>query len=123
VLANTACAAGNSSSFVRDAGYFGTPVVLVGKRQDGRESDEHVIRSLPIRQDILKAVHYQLAHGRYEPSTLYGDGHVSRRIADNLAALNPYIQKRLHFIYDVDNQPPALAPDRRPLTSAAPVVP
>ena len=29
VLANTSCAVGNSSSFVRDAGYFGTPVVLV----------------------------------------------------------------------------------------------
>ena len=42
VLATTACAVGNSSSFVRDAGYFGTPVVLVGNRQNGRETDEHV---------------------------------------------------------------------------------
>jgi UDP-hydrolysing UDP-N-acetyl-D-glucosamine 2-epimerase len=123
VLANTACAVGNSSSFVRDAGYFGTPVVLVGKRQEGRETDEHVIRSLPIRREILNAIRYQLAHGRYAPSALYGDGHVSRRIADGLATLNPYIQKRLHFIYDVDNQPPALSSDLRTLTSAAPVVP
>ena len=38
VLANAACAVGNSSSFVRDAGYFGTPVVLVGNRQEGRET-------------------------------------------------------------------------------------
>ena len=44
VLASTACAVGNSSSFVRDAGYFGTPVVLVGNRQNGRETDEHVTR-------------------------------------------------------------------------------
>ncbi len=40
VLANAACAVGNSSSFVRDASFFGTPVVLVGNRQncsgDGR---------------------------------------------------------------------------------------
>ncbi|MEK7832381.1 MAG: UDP-N-acetylglucosamine 2-epimerase, partial [Acidobacteriota bacterium] len=42
VLANAACAIGNSSSFVRDAGYFGTPVVLVGNRQEGRETDQHV---------------------------------------------------------------------------------
>ena len=42
VLARTACAIGNSSSFVRDASFFGTPVVLVGRRQEGRERDEHV---------------------------------------------------------------------------------
>jgi len=36
VLAKAVCAVGNSSSFVRDASYFGTPVVLVGKRQEGR---------------------------------------------------------------------------------------
>ena len=42
VLARTACAVGNSSSFVRDASFFGTPVVLVGRRQDGREMDERV---------------------------------------------------------------------------------
>jgi UDP-hydrolysing UDP-N-acetyl-D-glucosamine 2-epimerase len=105
VLANTACAVGNSSSFVRDAGYFGTPVVLVGNRQEGRETDEHVMRVKPVRDEILRAVQAQLAHGRYAPSTLYGDGHVSRRIANNLATLNPYIQKRLHFIHEVDGQP------------------
>ena len=47
VLANAACAIGNSSSFVRDAGYFGTPIVLVGSRQEGREADEHVVRVPP----------------------------------------------------------------------------
>jgi UDP-hydrolysing UDP-N-acetyl-D-glucosamine 2-epimerase len=105
VLANTACAVGNSSSFVRDAGYFGTPVVLVGNRQDGRETDKHVVRARPIHEEILAAVRHQLTHGRYAPSTLYGDGRVSQRIADALAALSPYIQKRLHFIHEVDGQP------------------
>src|SRR5918992_3039235 len=42
VLSRAACAVGNSSSFVRDASFFGTPVVLVGNRQDGREIDRHV---------------------------------------------------------------------------------
>jgi UDP-N-acetylglucosamine 2-epimerase len=105
VLANTACAVGNSSSFVRDAGYFGTPVVLVGNRQDGRETDEHVIRARPSHEEILAAIRHQLAHGRYAPSTLYGDGCVSQRIAEGLATLSPYIQKRLHFIHEVDGQP------------------
>jgi UDP-hydrolysing UDP-N-acetyl-D-glucosamine 2-epimerase len=100
VLATTACAVGNSSSFVRDAGYFGTPVVLVGNRQDGRETDEHVRRALPTHQEILDSIRFQLSHGRYAPSNLYGDGYVAQRIADGLATLDPYIQKRLHFIYD-----------------------
>jgi GDP/UDP-N,N'-diacetylbacillosamine 2-epimerase (hydrolysing) len=99
VLAATSCAVGNSSSFVRDAGYFGTPVVLIGNRQDGREADAHVTRVAPTKDEVLHAIHTQLAHGRYAPSTLYGDGFVARRIADSLCRLNPYIQKRLHYIY------------------------
>lgn len=102
VLANTACAVGNSSSFVRDAGYFGTPVVLTGNRQEGRETDLHVTRVRPVREEIAEAVRRQLAHGRYPPSQLYGDGYVSQRIADSLAGLNLYIQKRLHFVQETD---------------------
>lgn len=98
VLANAACATGNSSSFVRDASYFGTPVVLVGARQDGRETSEHVMPCPPEAGAIERAVRAQLAHGRYAPSALYGDGYVSRRIADALATLEPYAQKRLHYV-------------------------
>jgi UDP-hydrolysing UDP-N-acetyl-D-glucosamine 2-epimerase len=104
VLATAACAVGNSSSFVRDAGYFGTPVVLVGNRQEGRETDEHVIQVKPFPQTILHAVRHQLANGRYPASKLYGDGHVAQRIADKLATLDAYIQKRLHFVYETDEQ-------------------
>jgi UDP-hydrolysing UDP-N-acetyl-D-glucosamine 2-epimerase len=100
VLANTACALGNSSSFVRDAGYFGTPVVLVGHRQEGREHDVHVTPTDPLAERIEAAARAHLAHGRYEPSTLYGDGHVAERIAAGVASLAPYVQKRLHFIHD-----------------------
>ena len=99
ILATTACAVGNSSSFVRDASYFGTPVVLVGNRQEGREIDVHVMPVAPNRDEIAASVRAQLLHGRYAPSSLYGDGHVSERIAEALAKLNPYIQKRLHYIY------------------------
>jgi len=100
VLANTACAVGNSSSFVRDASYFGTPVVLVGSRQDGRETAEHVLRVPPVAEEIAVAVRAQLSHGRYPPSTLYGDGHVSERIARALAEVELYIQKRLHYVFE-----------------------
>jgi UDP-hydrolysing UDP-N-acetyl-D-glucosamine 2-epimerase len=100
VLAGASCAVGNSSSFVRDASYFGTPVVLVGKRQEGREVEQHVMPVEPIAAQISAAVDAQMAHGRYGPSTLYGDGHVSPKIAEALARLTPYVQKRLHYIHD-----------------------
>jgi UDP-hydrolysing UDP-N-acetyl-D-glucosamine 2-epimerase len=100
ILANTACAVGNSSSFVRDAGYFGTPVVLVGDRQHGREFGEHVTPVQVKAADVVAAVRRQLQHGAWAPSTLYGDGHVSGRIADGLAHLTPYTQKWLHYIYE-----------------------
>lgn len=101
LLAHVPCAVGNSSSFVRDASYFGTPVVLVGDRQEGREKDAHVMAVEPVAESIGAAVRKQLAHGRYAPSTLYGDGKVSGRIADGLVRLKPYIQKRLHYIYEL----------------------
>ena len=103
VLANASCAIGNSSSFVRDASYFGTPIVLVGNRQQGRETDKHVARVKPISSQIVEAAHKQLAHGRYEPSTLYGEGRVSELIAEALANLSPYTQKRLNYIYEKSN--------------------
>jgi GDP/UDP-N,N'-diacetylbacillosamine 2-epimerase (hydrolysing) len=112
VLANAACAVGNSSSFVRDAGYYGTPVVLVGRRQEGREIDEHVMPVEPVADAVEEAICYQLEHGRYEPSTLYGDGCVSERIANSLRTLELYAQKRLHFIYERSNQRPQLAVER-----------
>ncbi|MGA2713514.1 MAG: UDP-N-acetylglucosamine 2-epimerase [Bryobacteraceae bacterium] len=100
VLSQACCAVGNSSSFVRDAGFFGTPVVLVGGRQEGREIGEHVMAVRPREAEIVAAMQCQRQHGRYPPSTLYGDGYVAEKIADALARLTPYRQKRLHYIYD-----------------------
>ncbi len=98
LLASAQCAVGNSSSFVRDAGFFGTPVVLVGERQLGRERDEHVVPVPADFEQIASALEAQLAHGRYEASTLYGDGDVARRIAERLAELTPYVQKSLFYV-------------------------
>lgn len=100
VLARSACAIGNSSSFVRDSSHFGAPVVLVGHRQDGRETDINVIRCEAARDDIEKSIRTHLAHGPYRPGTLYGDGKVSVRIAQALEKAPLYVQKRLHYIHD-----------------------
>jgi UDP-hydrolysing UDP-N-acetyl-D-glucosamine 2-epimerase len=103
VLANACCAVGNSSSFVRDASYFGTPVVLVGARQDGREIDHHVTPVMASSGQIAAAIRAQVAHGQYLPSALYGNGQVADRISEALASITPYVQKRLHYIYDGAN--------------------
>jgi UDP-hydrolysing UDP-N-acetyl-D-glucosamine 2-epimerase len=97
VLATTACAIGNSSSFVRDAGYFGTPVVLVGDRQRFRECDRNVVRVSPDARAIVDAARSQLAIGRYPAGTLYGDGNVAARFVRELESLKPYVQKHLAF--------------------------
>lgn len=98
VLAGAACAIGNSSSFVRDAGYFGTPVVLVGSRQQGREVDRHVTAVPCEVEAICEAAVLQVAHGRYEASPLYGDGQVAARIVEALAQAPPYVQKQLGYL-------------------------
>lgn len=100
ILSNASCAIGNSSSFVRDASYFGTPVVLVGNRQNGREIDNHVTKVKPHKDEIFNAIQSQLVHGRYDASLLYGDGNVSPNVADKIAKLKPFVQKRLNYIYE-----------------------
>jgi UDP-hydrolysing UDP-N-acetyl-D-glucosamine 2-epimerase len=104
LLSRAACAVGNSSSFVRDASYFGTPVVLVGARQAGRETDEHVVSCAPKVAALADKIRAQLARGRYPASALYGDGYVSERIAKALSRLTPYVQKRLHYVHDSTGQ-------------------
>lgn len=101
VLALSACAVGNSSSFARDASYFGTPVVLVGNRQRFRESADHVANMPPTAMAIYRAVLMQVAHGVYPASTLYGDGHVSTRLAEAIESLKLYSQKHLAYVDEI----------------------
>ena len=62
----------------------------------------HVARVPPSKSLLLDAVQAQLRHGRYPPSTLYGDGWTAHAISQALARLEPYVQKRLHYITDTD---------------------
>ena len=101
VLQRAACAVGNSSSFVRDASFLGTPVVIVGDRQRNREMGPNAL-AVPVETTaIAKGIRQQLSHGRYEASDLYGDGAVSPRVAEALVTLDPYVQKSLAYVDDV----------------------
>ena len=98
-LKKTACAVGNSSSFVRDSTFSGTPVVLIGDRQDGREHGKNLTAVDPVSGQIKSAIQLKLDHGRYEPDELYGDGNASCRIVEKLKNFVPYYQKTLHYRY------------------------
>ncbi len=99
-LKKTACAIGNSSSFIRDSTFSGTPIVLVGDRQSCREHGANLITIRPRKQDILTAIKQQLDHGRYPVETIYGNGTASKRIVQKLKTFVPYRQKTLQYIFD-----------------------
>jgi UDP-hydrolysing UDP-N-acetyl-D-glucosamine 2-epimerase len=123
VMAGSACLVGNSSSFVRDASFLGTPVVLVGNRQDGREMAEHVTRVAPDAGRIAAAIRDQLAHGRYPPSQLYGRGDAAEQVAARLAEVPIYHQKRLAYVREESLDAEARSPRRpaQPLDAGAAV--
>lgn len=107
VLKKAACAIGNSSSFVRDTSFSGTPVVLIGDRQLGRDVAENVMFTRCSSDQIRAGIIKQKNHGRYPPSKLYGDGEAAPRIAGKLAEVDIYVQKRLHYIFDEEDKPGA----------------
>ncbi|MBA4388471.1 MAG: UDP-N-acetylglucosamine 2-epimerase (hydrolyzing) [Verrucomicrobia bacterium] len=104
VLKRCTVAIGNSSSFVRDSTFTGTPVVLVGERQHGREIGRNTTCVPAERASIREAILAQSAHGSYPPDLLYGDGQTSARIAEALANVRPFVQKHLDYIRRDDGE-------------------
>lgn len=89
---------GNSSVGVREACYFGTPVVNIGTRQQGRERSKNVMDVNCDEHEIKSAIEKQLKHGLYPPEYLYGKGDSGKKIADILVNIDiNNIQKRINF--------------------------
>lgn len=82
LMAQCAAIVGNSSASVRECSFIGTPAVLIGTRQHGREIAQNVIRVPHEAVQIRAAIKQQIAHGRYPSSHLYGSGHAGARIAE-----------------------------------------
>jgi UDP-hydrolysing UDP-N-acetyl-D-glucosamine 2-epimerase len=97
MLANASCLVGNSSSFIREGSYLGTPAVIVGDRQSGREHGQNVVYASYDRQDIREKVRAQLQHGRYESEYRFGNGHAGERIAKHLEVVDLNIMKRCTY--------------------------
>lgn len=104
-LKRASCAVGNSSSFIRDSTFSGTPVVLVGDRQVGRETGANLVQVAANKSAIMDAIGRQLDHGRFPSSDLYGSGNASNRIAEKLATFQPRRQKYLEYVWDTSSSP------------------
>ncbi len=97
LINNSACIAGNSSSALREGAFLGVPSVNIGTRQEGRENGQNVIHVGYDAKEIEMNIRKQIDHGKYEGSTLFGDGHAGKRIAKILAEADVKIQKKLHY--------------------------
>jgi UDP-N-acetylglucosamine 2-epimerase len=84
LLTQAACLIGNSSAGIREASYLGVPVVNIGTRQHGRERGPNVIDVPHDAVKIANALSWQIAHGPYPSSSLYGKGNAGQRIAEVL---------------------------------------
>jgi UDP-N-acetylglucosamine 2-epimerase len=97
LMTKAACLVGNSSASIREGAFAGTPAVNIGSRQDGRERGPNVVDVECEHRAIADAISRQIAHGRYPPAHLYGDGSAGQRIADILARAPLHVQKRIQY--------------------------
>lgn len=97
LLANAACLVGNSSSFIREGSFLGTPAVIVGDRQEGREHGDNILCVENVGEEIREAIESQIAHGKYPSQTIFGNGTAGIQIAEYLAKVKLDINKRMTY--------------------------
>lgn len=97
VLKNASCAVGNSSSFLREGAFLGTPAVGVGDRQNQREHSDNIIFSAYERNELIIKIKSQLDKGAYPPCNLFGSGNAGFLIANEIPKLKPNILKPITY--------------------------
>jgi len=97
VLHNASCGVGNSSSFLREAAFLGTPTVCIGDRQYNREHGDNVIFADYNEESIFGAIKAQLEHGRYPSSDIFGTGDAGELIAQKIPTLKPTLLKPIMY--------------------------
>ena len=93
----TSCLIGNSSSGIREGAFIGTPVLNIGTRQNRRMHAENVLNVGYDSKKIVEGIKNQINNGRFECSTIYGDGTAGGKIVDILATVDPPIQKHITY--------------------------
>jgi len=97
LLKSAKCLIGNSSSFIRESSYLGSPSVLVGDRQFKREKAKNVCDVIFNENKIFNLVKKQQGK-KFKKSLIYGDGKASIRIVKTLESLKKInIQKSLNY--------------------------
>jgi len=89
LLRSATCIIGNSSAVVREACFFGTPAVLVGNRQEGRDLPRNVRAFDSLASACLVNVYKDLRGVRYAPHTSYGSGNAVDIMIAHLAESRP----------------------------------
>jgi UDP-N-acetylglucosamine 2-epimerase len=82
MLKATACLIGNSSAGIKECSFLGTPVVNIGRRQQGRLTADNVVHVEHEVDAIRAAVDRQLRHGRYAASHVYYRPDASEQITN-----------------------------------------
>lgn len=90
ILRHASILIGNSSSGILEAGSFGTPVIDVGPRQQGRERGANVT-SVPFRKAAIRSALKDIWNSgrpkRFPFRNIYGAGDTSKKIAKILASV------------------------------------
>lgn len=96
LLKHAKCLVGNSSAGIKEASFFGTPVVNIGTRQQGRMRGENVMDA-PYHKEAIKAtIEKQIGHGSYAPSMIYYKPSTSKQVRNVLKTVPLYTQKIFH---------------------------
>jgi GDP/UDP-N,N'-diacetylbacillosamine 2-epimerase (hydrolysing) len=83
LISEATCLVGNSSSFLKEASVFGTPVVNIGSRQENRLMPGNVKSVAFDEEQIRQTLRIQLRANRH-PSKLYYQADTSKRITQKL---------------------------------------
>ena len=97
LMSKASCLVGNSSAFIRESAFLGTPAVNIGTRQKGRDRSGNVVDTKHDKKLVIDAVKHQISHGSYPSDHLYGDGNAGLRIAEKLATLVLNVQKHIEY--------------------------
>lgn len=89
---------GNSSSFIRDSSFTGTKVLILGNRQNSRETADNVHFLHNYSADgIIAWIKNNSWTYEKKPSFLYGHGDTANQIVECILDANPPIQKKFYI--------------------------
>ncbi|MBO8232379.1 UDP-N-acetylglucosamine 2-epimerase (hydrolyzing) [Prochlorococcus marinus str. MU1402] len=97
LIKNTKCLIGNSSSGIRESSYLGVPSINIGNRQFGRLKDKNTRDCSHEKNEIKDAIKYQINHGSYNPSFIYGKGESGKIISNYLSNCDLFLEKTITY--------------------------